>query len=341
MLKYYYKKIIYFHNILSLTFFIFKRNILLLFKIKVIPYKLLFKLNNSCNLSCKKCNIWQNKKIDNIDIKHINNIVNSYWKYIRLVSLSWWELMLIKNLDEIINKIINWCDNLNMISINTNWFLSKKTEITIKNILEKYSKINIIVYISIDWDEKTHNKLRGNILSYKKAMETYNRLRKIQKQYPLLTIEKAFLLSEDNKHLLKKVLKDKNTSIEIVNKWTFYNNENIINKKLDLEKLINFKDIKWFMKKIYLSWHINSQYKQKYKCYAMSSSLFINYNWDVSPCINWDKKIWSLSEDNLYNIVNTKKYRNIRKTIEQKKCPGCWVKCDAYISIIHKLLMWK
>ena len=202
------------------------------------------------------------------------------------------------------------------------------------NILKENINKIIIINISIDWWKNLHNKLRWSNLAYNNAINTYNKLLEFQKKYPNLEVNQEFLLNKDNIELLEIKSKEKNTVISIIQNSDYYWKNDNINNIFNIPKKL-IKNTKWYLKKKFLEWYINNNYN----CYATKSSLFIDWNWEIKPCIMWNKNLWNINNNNITKNIKNNEYVEIQKIIKQKKCPWCWTPCEGYLSIIHE--PWK
>jgi len=314
--------------------FVLYFDVKLLFSFRVYPYKFTVKLNNNCNLQCNYCHIWKNKDQKQLSDKNLEKLITQYGKYIRILSFTWWETFLLKDLEDKIDFCIHNCKKLHIFSLTTNGFFTKNIEKTVESILKRVNNKIIIINISIDGDEKTHNNLRGHNLSYQNAISTYERLLGLKKKYPNLQVNKEFLLSASNKQQALEHVRSKNTIISVVQNSEYYgvnditDNNNLIKPDMVLQA-------QWFIKKRFLRWYIS----KKYNCYASRSSLFLNWDGTIQPCIVWSKKIGNIKNNNIAEDIQKGEYTWVQNTIKNKKCPGCWTPCEWYLSVIHEF--WK
>ena len=323
-----------FYNKIQFLIFLIIFNIKLWLKRNTFPYKITIKINNNCNLRCNFCNIWQNTNKEIIKNSLLKKFFNNYAKHIKILSFTGWELFLINDISEKIIDSIKSCPNLNIFSLTTNWFFTKKILITTEHILKQLNNKIFIINISIDWWEKIHNKLRWNKLSYENAMNTYNKLLKLRSKYPNLEVNQEFLLNKENQHILETKVKQKNIIISTIQNSDFYNKDDIIIPNIVINDKTMRKTRGFFNKK-FLKWYL----KHHYNCYAIQSSLFINWDWYIYPCINWNKVLININNSNIEKEINSWKYDNIKQNIKDKKCPWCWTPCEGYLSIIHEF--WK
>ena len=78
-------------------------------------------------------------------------------------------------------------------------------------------------------------------------------------------------------------------------------------------------------------------------CKALASSVFIDPFWTVYPCSMFDEPIGNLRENgfDLGAIWNSRKARQVLRTIEDEKCPHCWTPCEAYQTVLGNLVPWR
>lgn len=313
---------------------------ILLFNLKLFlwidtwPYKITLKLNNNCNLKCNFCNIWKNKKPSTLWFEDLKKFIQNYWERIRILSFTGWEIFLLTDIEEKITYSLSHCKKLRIFSLTTNWFLTEKILQVIKRLLSLFPNVIFIINVSIDGDETTHNSLRGNPLSYARALNTYNELKKISHIFPNLEVNQEFLISSKNQSILEEKLKQKNTIVSFVQNSDYYWINNLNIHKITLPKAL-LKKTSGFLKRKFVYWYV----KQHYDCFAIQSSIFIDWDSSIKPCIKWNLPLWNIWKDNLKTILRTKWTYNIIKKVRQKKCPWCWTPCEWYLSIIHQ--PWK
>lgn len=302
----------------------------------IFPFKVIIKINNNCNLWCKFCNIWQEKKQSIIENELLSTFASRYGKHLRILSFTGGEIFLVADIEKKIRICLDNSPHLRVFSCTTNGFFTKKIVSILENILKDYKSIVWIINISIDGDEKTHNTLRWNTISYQKASETLQKLSLLQKKYWNLKVQKEFLLSTYNKDSLKDFIWEKESIISIVQNSYFYQNTNTEIQKKKILEYSDIKSSKGFIKKRFL----RGYFHKVYNCYALKSSFFINWDGNIYPCINWNQWIWNLREiHEFYKRLENNNFSKLKQQIWEKKCPNCWTPCDGYLSVLHEF--WK
>lgn len=328
------------------------------FKRLVFPYKLTLAVTYSCNSKCRLCHIWKLEPKKEISLKEIKEFFqkNNYFSW---VDLTGGEPFLRKDLAEICESIIDSCPNLYLLHMPTNGLLPEKIEEKIKEILT-FKPYRFIVSIALDGPKPLHNQLRGIDDSWQKAVETYQKLKKIkQKNFEVYF---GMTLSGFNYNLIEKTYQELKKEIKDLRRidlhfniahQSFYYNNNLktdlkVNKKIisELEVFkakkrqvisgVNFLESRYqSLIRIYLKTR-----KSPLFCQSLRASLFIDPFGGIYPCSMWQEKIANLEDINydLRNIWQSDKVYKLRDKIKNKNCPGCWTPCEAYQTILGNLL---
>lgn len=307
-----------------------------------------------CNLKCKHCDIWNNPYKKELSIEKIDEITKSkiiqdsyikYWNFFD-VAISWWEPLLIENLEEImitIDKNLPWSIH----SISTNWILTDKLIkllIFWKKKWKSFRKINI----SIDWNVKNHDNQRWINWSFIKSIET---IQKVKKIFPKQIIEIKLTITNKN---YKDILFISNLanklwiffSFKPVENMIHYTNQDKLNQTSFKENEINkieeqiinndfiIKQEKYINK--YFFYNIpkylrNWLWEEKKLCNVANDSITIMPDWKIYSCILMEKT-WDLNIENIDEIWIWDKIEKQRKEIKQGKCPECMLMCWSFKS---------
>lgn len=151
------------------------------------PKRLIFYITNRCNAACIHCfyknNI--NKDLNNeLDLKEIKKIVLSLKHPIDLLLLTGGEPILREDIIDIC-KIFEKINKTRKITLSTNGFLPELIEKKIESILNT-TGLNVNIQVSIDGLEEIHEEIRGIEGIFGRAIETVNRLKKLQNRYSRL-----------------------------------------------------------------------------------------------------------------------------------------------------------
>ena len=291
--------------------------------------RIILSLTARCNSRCKTCNIWKINYKDQLSLDELRKFAeNPILKQVRFLVLTGGEPFLREDIDEIVNMFKKKNPKLH-ITILTNALLPEIIYKKVKNMPR-----DILITLSINGDEKTHDEIRGVKGNFKKILETLARLRELKQN-----INFIFTVSKENYDQLLWV-------------WNFAKQENINTlfspemdyKRLNVDKGRELTDLQKRkileqLKKIYSQRHrpfFDDTYLLFFKklytnknvtdlCYAGTNSLFIDYTGDIYPCENLVGRIQPLG-----NIKQEFKIpKNYSKKIKETRCyENCYLLCE-------------
>lgn len=172
---------------------------------KNLPRRFIIFVTTKCNLCCKHCffSSFLNNQYPDITPEDIKKIFANYPRRLENVIFTGGEPFLNKSLSEIIlstpSKTIN---------VVTNGYCPALIIETTEKILNRLKRIDSIgICVSLDGPEDVHNRIRGMENSYKKALETYSRLKELERKYPRLTVGLGAAISDINVGYLEAMAK--------------------------------------------------------------------------------------------------------------------------------------
>lgn len=291
-----------------------------------------------CNLKCKMCNIWENKSPNYLNDEDIENILSS--KYINKnidISITWWEPLLHSGLKKVLERIYAlW---FQVSTISTNWIMYEKLNNLILFFKANNYKIPNI-HISIDWDEKNHDRQRWIEWSYLKSIET---IIKLKKEFKNINIKIKYTITNDNiKTINYSFLLSKKLWVDISFKLV-ENDENYTNK-IASPSLPNHTEKEQIYKELTsIYWNENKYINNllyyiknntlNFECKTVEENLFIMANWDVYPCTKYDS-IWNIRENSIDDILFNIKHNIIVRKVKNIKCTKCFSLHWSYKSLI-------
>lgn len=168
-------------------------------------------ITHKCNLTCGTCNIWQIYR-DDKELMQKETSLEAYkdffdkYNYWNRISFTGGEPFLRKDLKDIIISAIELCKDLDVVSINSNGFLVNEVLDTANALLKKQRLKGLFFSISLDGVEDLHDKNRGIVGAYRRATETFNRLKEIKDNR--LSIHYEYTISKNNIGNLKRLFED-------------------------------------------------------------------------------------------------------------------------------------
>ena len=306
----------------------------------VIPYKILINLTDLCNSRCQFCDIWKIKPENEIDINDLDRLFKHYSSDLYWLSLSGGEVTLVKYYKEMIDSAVTNCKNLKILAFTTNALAVNRAVEYAK--YAKFKGLDVLVTISLDGDEKTHDHIRGVNGNYKKCIQLYQRLKEEK-----INTNFGITLSENNVDFIKKYYKDYNEmlkAVTFVHSHGIYSKKNIQNDNKIIESLIfidnNFyiKKFYEFIEKIHIRISVDFLKQKRTKniipCDVINTSLHLMPNGDIKPCM-FMNKIGNFRKTKLKDVLKSDEVDEIKNKIKKDNCPHCWMNCYSVHSIMQ------
>ena len=159
----------------------------LFFKEHTLPVYLTFFVTSRCNLTCKHCFYWKelNRPEQELSLEEIENI-SSHLGHLLVLALTGGEPFLRKDLVEIM-QIFDRNTQAKVIYVITNGFNPGLIEGSVRRACLSLSN-RLIVQVSIDGFEAEHDKIRGFSGSFRRAVETFRRLKALKAEFSNLGV---------------------------------------------------------------------------------------------------------------------------------------------------------
>jgi MoaA/NifB/PqqE/SkfB family radical SAM enzyme len=337
---------------------VFSKNILLsAFDRLSHPYKLTFAITGKCNLRCRTCYIWKKKSVNELTYEEIDRFftINNYFNW---VDITGGEIFLRKDLLDITKSIKKNLKNLVLLHYPTNGFLTEEIVGTTERIASMGFQ-NLVLTVSLDGNEETHDNIRNRTNSFQRCIETYRELRKNKhiKVYIGCTLS-PFNMNhfKDFYRELKDYIPDLTYSDIHLN--IYHYSENLYsNEKLSFDKKTVADIIHEFIKKkgflvinpiilleyVYLTnvKRYLSDNRSPYRCRAGRISCFIDPQGNVYPCSGYNVLMGDLRENgyDLLKILHNEDNVALTGNIKNGRCPHCWTPCEAYQNILSNLFI--
>lgn len=325
-------------------------------------YQLNFAVTYYCESRCKNCFIWTNgqKALENqMTLEEIEELSKNE-KGFRWIRFTGGEPFLRKDLYDIIRSFYENSDNLSIVNSTTNSY----DPVYILSVAKKISKLgikNLIIGVSIDGYRELHNYVRG-VDSFDNAVRLFKGLRQIGNVTPIFSytvsiynqgnFEKTFAgLREEIDDLS---INDFNFNLYENSSIYYKNHKNNISKQntvslanefMELDRKLNYDGEENVVQGVIREYAnlvpaFLSSGQSPIDCDATRSTLYMDPYGNVYPCITWDKKLGNVRENgySISNVLRKSTINEVRETIKDRKCPGCWTPCEAHPSIISELM---
>jgi len=317
------------------------------------PSALTFFVTRRCNLKCAHCFYWKeindqnNQELTLVEIKKILPTLKKKFS----LALTGGEPFLRKDLVDICSVFLEG-GRVTEIGIATNGYLTDKIVFDCKQIL-KISRVPISIQVSLDGCEKTHDRIRGVIGSFRKAWQTLQMLKQLQSNLPgKLGLSIAFAVQKENiaeaEGFIELVLPLRVPIRFLITRgesFGLFNMPECLSSRIDprekgsaeipvadLEKAFKMIEQKnrtgpfrfWEIKQpeiIGLSLKILKERRKQIPCYAGAIEGILYDNGDLALC-EFMHPIGNLKDwqYDLYRLWNSERANEMRKTVEKCFC---------------------
>jgi MoaA/NifB/PqqE/SkfB family radical SAM enzyme len=331
------------------------------------PRMINFAVTNQCNLLCITCNIGRNYlsnpsiarndlKIGEIDALFFNNY--ALLKDVETIQITGGEPFMRNDLLKIIAVIHRYLPKCSI------WIATNGTMPNL--IIEEVQKIakihkHLSIGVSLDGGELIHDQIHGIKGTYSKALQTLVGLVELKKHIPWIKIAVSFTITPLNYKEIRFVYElskkynvwftCRPTNISPiyyrnVERRTFFSYRNAVEEvdkaikeiEKDLKKSLGFFEAlphRYFLSGIRRFIMEGRLTKRYYRCYAGLSSFFLDASGNVFPCIVLNRKMGNIRESSFEDIWKSKRATEIRRQIQEFKCPNCWVECETYANMFE------
>jgi len=314
------------------------------------PYKATFALTYACNSKCRTCGIWSRKKGDELALDEIRLFArrNAHFSWIAVTG---GEPFLRGDLPEIAAAFKEHMRGLHIFNITTNGLLPRKAEASMKKMLS-LGIPRVVAVVSLDGPKALHDSIRGVEGSWERAVETFARLKALEKKRGFRVFF-GYTASSYNAgafsetiHAVRRLHPHVTQTDFHVNLFHasphYYANERSGGAASDIGDITEAKrglpaDLMSLAEKTYASFtgdYIRTR-KAPLPCKALKSSVFIDPYGRVYPCTIFDSPLGSLRETGyrLSPLLDSEKAKKAASCVG-RSCPQCWTPCEAYQSII-------
>jgi GT2 family glycosyltransferase len=306
-------------------------------------------VTNNCNARCVHCFYWRHINIENneMNLDEYIKLARLLQKRINRVVITGGEPFLRDDLVEIC-KVFLRDKRIRVINIITNGFLTEKIYRDMKDILKTSSlRTRVLICISLDGFEKTHDRIRNVSGLFNKAIRTIYSLKSLQKDYPNLEVSVVTTILKDNCHEIREfnkfvenqlgvyhrinLVRSSNINVfgverELVSDFSLPKNSEVILEIGEIEDICNY----FFNKDNFREYHkmilLYSLYILKYKrkffeCNAPQVNIVVYPNADISFC-ELLKPVGNLRTNRFkfYKLWHSKKNNQLREKLKNCVC---------------------
>jgi len=320
------------------------------------PYKLTYVTTKECHSKCINCDIWKSKPKGELSLNEVISFAkkNPYFSWIDFTG---GEPTDRDDFVEIVESFLKYCSDLLLLHFPTNGLKPKKIESAATKIA-RIAPSKLVITVSIDGPKEINDYLRGIPGDFNRAVETFNRLKKIKNVQVFI----GLTLYKENIHLIEQTLLELKKVIPIFSNKDlhinlphtsehYYGNLNSSPKASHVmaEKINQIRKTRGIplspmalLEQMYqkrVTQYISTG-KCPSSCASLMASCFLSENGNIYPCSIWNEPLGNIRDHNysLEPILNSTKTKRLREQILNKSCPNCWTPCEAYQSLAANIL---
>jgi MoaA/NifB/PqqE/SkfB family radical SAM enzyme len=167
------------------------------------PFMIVF-INSICNLTCEHCFYWRSlNRRDDLTYDEFEKLSRELGTLENL-NLSGGEPFLRPEFGDIC-LLFTENNRAKRIYVPTNGYFTDRTEKQLRRVFQSKALESFVCEISLDGMPGYHDRFRGNVRSFAKAMETYDMLAAMQKQEPRLRIHANSVAMNENIDEIQKL----------------------------------------------------------------------------------------------------------------------------------------
>ncbi len=161
------------------------------------PFMIVF-INSICNLTCEHCFYWRNlNQRDDLTFEEFRKLSAELGQF-EILNLSGGEPFIRPEFADIC-LLFTENNGVKQIYVPTNGYFTERTETQLRKLLSEAKNLQLFACeISLDGMPEYHDRFRGNPKSFAKAMETYEMLAELQKEFPRLKIHSNTVAMSEN-----------------------------------------------------------------------------------------------------------------------------------------------
>jgi MoaA/NifB/PqqE/SkfB family radical SAM enzyme len=324
-----------------------------------LPYKVTFVATYHCNFRCEMCNIWR-KKSANEMTPHEIGVFFKRWPQFRWVHLTGGELFMRRDLDEVVASIQENCGSLFLLNFpTTGWFGDRTVTLVERTLARGVGRL--MVTVSLDGPKALHEEMRGLPGSFDRALDTFRRLRALRRSnfqtvIGMTLMEKNAQCVDETLAAIRQIIPDFRRSelhLNVAHESGHYFDNvgaSVIRGRREVLRAIESHRKEngsglhpvLFLEDRYQA--LIGRYYQTGKsplpCTALSSSCFVDAQWNLYPCSIWSEPVGNLRDHgfDLQALWAAPRRHELRTAIVEERCSHCWTPCEAYPTILGNLV---
>lgn len=163
---------------------------------KMLPFSIVVSMSFRCNSKCKTCDVWRRPN-DDMTVEEWRKVFHNLGQTPFYMTFTGGEPFLRKDLDEMVIAAYEECKP-EVVTIPTNGILTKRILEMTARMCTTCKGTNIGINLSLDEVGERHDRIRVVPGNWKKAMETWEALKELQKKHKNLVLTVHSVISKFN-----------------------------------------------------------------------------------------------------------------------------------------------
>ncbi len=170
---------------------------------RLYPFSIVVSVSFRCNSRCRTCDVWR-KPNDDMTVEEWRQVFHHLGRAPVYITFTGGEPFLRPDLDDLVIAAYQECRPA-YITIPTNGLLSDRIVERVDRMCRKAAGSEIGINLSLDGVGEEHDDLRGVPGNWRRAMETWQRLKELQRRHRNLVLTVHTVVSRFNIHRFRKI----------------------------------------------------------------------------------------------------------------------------------------
>lgn len=167
------------------------------------PFSIVVSVSFRCNSKCRTCDVWR-KPNDDMTAEEWDRVFASLGRTPFYITFTGGEPFLRKDLDDMVISAYRHC-RPSVITIPTNGLLTDRIAERVDRICRECLTSQIGINLSLDGIGEEHDDIRGVPGNWEKSMQTWTRLKELQKSHRNLVLTVHTVVSRFNQHRFREI----------------------------------------------------------------------------------------------------------------------------------------
>lgn len=304
-------------------------------------------LTRRCNLRCVMCRTWDvAPEHPAMSVDQFGDLLRQAYN-LRWLDLTGGELFVRKDAEALFERVLRDATRLRMLHFPTNGWFGDRVVDTARRVVSERPDLDLIITVSVDGPREVHDRVRGREGSFERAVETFERLRKLEGVgvYIGSTVTRE---NEADLDALGRVLEERIPNFsrrEWHWNWVQKSEQFFRNGELDLRAKDDARlarqhavdrglprtpvDVMELGFLLTLEGYLRGQ-ETRVPCQSLRSTCFVSPEGDLYPCHVWERPLGNIFESSLAELWAARETRRARAEVERLDCGGCFTPCEAY-----------